>query len=147
MERWLGTSNPPKTSSFSMFFILVGHCGTPYSKPETPCAWPRTAFWRPAPRQVQSDGSLRLLTLRSSASDMLVSPTGSIISEVFRARAQTSDHHDQSAHVLEFHGFVSIPPKTMTCHCGADHILDKAKLRYRIFSSSAIISKPIEYEI
>ena len=105
-----------------MFFIPVGHYGTPYSKPETPCTWPPTAFWRPAPRQLQSDGSLRLLTLRSSASDMLLSPINSMFSEVFRARDSTSDHPDSLAQTLNFHGFVSMREKTMTCHCEADHI-------------------------
>ena len=106
MERWLGASKPQKTSRFSMVFILVGHCGTSYSKPETPCAWPRTAFWRPAPRQVQSDGSLRLLTLRSSASDMLMTPTNTMFSEVFSARDSTGAPHDSLTQSGKFHDFV-----------------------------------------
>ena len=51
-------------------FILVGHCGTPYSKSVIPCPRPRTALWRWAARQVQSDGSLRLMGVGSWASSM-----------------------------------------------------------------------------
>jgi hypothetical protein len=108
VARWLGTSKPQKTFRFSMFFIIIGHCVTPYSKPETPCAWLRTAFWRPAPRQLQSDGSLRLLTLRSSASDMLLPPINTMFSEVFRARDSTGAPHDSLAQSGKFPSFVSM---------------------------------------
>ena len=53
------------------FFLPVCHCGTLYSKSVIPCARPKTALWRPAARQLQSDGSLRLITFRSSSSSML----------------------------------------------------------------------------
>ena len=53
-----------------MFFIPDCHCGTLYSKSAIPCPRPSTVLWRPAARQLQSDGSLRLLTPRSSAWNM-----------------------------------------------------------------------------
>ena len=62
---------PRKTMKNSCFFLPVCHCGTLYSKSVIPCARPKTALWRPAARQLQSDGSLRLITFRSSASSML----------------------------------------------------------------------------
>ena len=61
---------PRKTMKNSCFFLPVCHCGTLYSKSVIPCARPKTALWRPAARQLQSDGSLRLITFRSSASSM-----------------------------------------------------------------------------
>ena len=61
---------PRKTMKNSCFFLLVCHCGTLYSKSVIPCARLKTALWRPAARQLQSDGSLRLITFRSSASSM-----------------------------------------------------------------------------
>ena len=62
---------PRKTMKISCFFLPVCHCGTLYSKSVIPCARPKTALWRPAARQLQSDGSLRLITFRSSSSSML----------------------------------------------------------------------------
>ena len=62
---------PRKTMKISCFFLQVCHCGTLYSKSVIPCAQPKTALWRPAARQLQSDGSLRLITPRSSPSSML----------------------------------------------------------------------------
>ena len=62
---------PRKTMKNSCFFLPVCHCGTLYSKSVIPCARPNTALWRPAARQLQSDGSLRLITPRSSPSSML----------------------------------------------------------------------------
>ena len=61
---------PRKTMKNSCFFLSVCHCGTLYSKSVILCARPSTALWRPAARQLQSDGSLRLLRIRSSALDM-----------------------------------------------------------------------------
>ena len=61
---------PRKTMKNSCFFLPVCHCGTLYSKSVIQCARPNTALWRPAARQLQSDGSLRLITFRSSASNM-----------------------------------------------------------------------------
>ena len=62
---------PRKTMKNSCFFLPVCHYGTLYSKSVIPCARPKTALWRPVARQLQSDGSLRLITFRSSASSML----------------------------------------------------------------------------
>ena len=62
---------PRKPMKNSCFFLPVCHCGTLYSKSVIPCARPKTALWRPAARQLQSDGSLRLITFRSSSSSML----------------------------------------------------------------------------
>ena len=62
---------PRKTMKKSCFFLPVCHCGTLYSKSVIPCTRPSTALWRPAVRQLSSDGSLRLITFRSSASSML----------------------------------------------------------------------------
>ena len=66
-----GTPFPRNYMNLSCFFLPVCHCGTLYSKSVIPCARPKTALWRPAARQLQSDGSLRLITFRSSASSML----------------------------------------------------------------------------
>ena len=62
---------PRKTMKNSCFFLPACHCETLCSKSVIPCARPKTALWRPAARQLQSDGSLRLITFRSSASSML----------------------------------------------------------------------------
>ena len=62
---------PRKTMKISCFFLLVHHCGALYSKSVIPCSRPSTTLWRPAARQLQSDGSLRLITFRSSSSSML----------------------------------------------------------------------------
>ena len=67
----LVTIFPRKIMKFSCFFLSVCYCGTLYSKSIIPCSRPNTALWRPAARQLQSDGSLRLITFKSSASSML----------------------------------------------------------------------------
>ena len=64
---------PRKPMKKSFFFLPVCHCGTLYSKSVIPCARPNTALWRTAARQLQSDGFLRLITFRSSASSMFCS--------------------------------------------------------------------------
>ena len=66
-----GDDISPKTHQKFMLFSPACHCGTLYSKSVIPCARLKTALWRPAARRLQSDGSLRLITFRSSASSML----------------------------------------------------------------------------
>ena len=70
---------PRKTMDFSCFFSPDCHCGTPYSKAVIPCTRPRTALWRPAARQLPSDGSLRLLGVGSCASRFVISYPNTII--------------------------------------------------------------------
>ena len=60
---------PRKTMKNPCFFLPVRHCGALYSKSVIPCARPCTAFRHTRLRQLQSDGSLRLMTLRSSPSN------------------------------------------------------------------------------
>ena len=47
---------PRKIMKISCFFLPVCHCGTLYNKSIIPCSRPNTALWRPAVRQLQSDG-------------------------------------------------------------------------------------------
>ena len=72
---------PRKTMNFSCFFSPGCHCGTPYSKSRIPCTRPNTALWHPAARQLPSDGSLRLLGVRSCASRFVISCPNTIIPE------------------------------------------------------------------
>ena len=72
---------PRKTMDFSCFFSPDCHCGTPYSKAVIPCTRPRTALWRPAARQLPSDGSLRLLGVGSCASRFMIPCPNTIIPE------------------------------------------------------------------
>ena len=62
-----------KNDEKSCFFLPVCHCGTLYSKSRMPCTRPNTALWRPAARQLCSDGSSRCLGVGSSPLDMLSS--------------------------------------------------------------------------
>ena len=59
---------PRKVMKCSCFFLSVCYCGSLHSESIIPCSRPNTALWRPAIRQLQSDGFLWLITFRSSAS-------------------------------------------------------------------------------
>ena len=62
---------PFKNMKKSWFFSPVWHCWTPYSKSRIRCTRPNTAWWRPAARQLWSDGFRRLMNRFGCASSML----------------------------------------------------------------------------
>ena len=68
---WLWWCSHVKTMKMSWYFSPVCHCGTPYSKSRIACTRPNTALWRPAVRQLWSDGFRRLMNRFGRASSML----------------------------------------------------------------------------
>ena len=62
---------PFKNMKKSCFFSPVWHCWTPYRKSRIRCTRPNTAWWRPAARQLWSDGFRRLMNRFGCASSML----------------------------------------------------------------------------
>ena len=68
---WLWWCSHLKTMKKPCFFSPVCHCGTLYSKSRIPCTRPNTAWWRPAARQLWSDGFRRLINRFGCASSML----------------------------------------------------------------------------
>ena len=55
-------------------FLQVHHCGSPYSKSCMLCTRTNITFWHLPLRQLQDDGSLRLITPRSSSFEYVFDP-------------------------------------------------------------------------